>query len=160
MTPGTLPYVTTGFSNFGGSIGSAPAVAAVGSKVTFFVDGPGGIVYTRTQSTAWAASGWRCASSPAAAQSASGTGATFACIGTDRNLWYEPYTTSRGWYCRSHLDPPSAEGFSAGTLGVDANVQRFDVTGATTSRVYTRTPGTAWTSLGGATIGGVALASP
>jgi len=32
--------------------------------------------------------------------------------------------------------------------------------GATTSRVYTRTPGTAWTSLGGATIGGVALASP
>jgi len=90
---------------------------------------------------------------------ASGTGATFACIGTDHNLWYEPYTTSRGWYGRSHLGPPSAEGFSAGVLGVDANVQRFDVTGATTSRVYTRTPGTAWTSLGGATIGGVALAS-
>ena len=160
VTPGTLPYVSTGFSNFGGSVGSSPAVAAVGSKVTFFVDGPGGIVYTRTPSTGWAARGWRCMSPPAAAASASGTGATFACIGTDHNLWYEPYTTSRGWYGRSHLGPPPAEGFSAGVLGVDANVERFDVTGASSSRVYTRTPGTAWTSLSGATIGGVALASP
>ena len=71
-----------------------------------------------------------------------------------------PYTTSHGWYAASHLGPPSAEGFSAGALGVDANASRFDVTGATTSRVYTGTPGTMWTSLGGATIGGVALSSP
>jgi peptidoglycan-N-acetylglucosamine deacetylase len=160
VTPGTLPYVSTRFGNLGGTVASAPAVAAVGSTVTFFVGAPGGIVYTRTLSTAWHVTGWRCLSPPAAAQSASGTGTTFACIGTDRNLWYAPYTTSHGWYAASHLGPPSAEGFSAGALGVDANVPRFDVTGATTSRVYTGTPGAAWTSLGGATIGGVALSSP
>ncbi len=158
VTPGTLPYVT-GFSNFGGIIASAPAVAALGSKVTFFAKGREGTVYTRTPSTGWAATGWRCVSPPAAAQSTSATGATFACIGTDRNLWYAPYTTSHGWYAASSLGPPPAEAFSAGALGVDANVQRFDVTGAATSGVYTRTPGTAWSSLGGVTIGGVALSS-
>jgi hypothetical protein len=159
VTPGTLPHVPTGFSNFGGIIASAPAAAAVGSTVTFFADAAGGTAYTRTPSTGWTAAGWRCISPPAAAQSASGTSATFACIGTDRNLWYDPYTTSHGWSTASSLGPPPAEAFSAGALGVDANVQRFDVTGATTSGVYTRAPGTAWNSLGGATTGGVALSS-
>ena len=83
----------------------------------------------------------------------------FACIGTDRYLWYAPYTTSHGWSAASSLGPPPAEAFSAGALGVDANAQRIDVTGAATSGVYTRTPGTAWSSLGGATTGGVALSS-
>jgi peptidoglycan-N-acetylglucosamine deacetylase len=160
VTPGTLPHVSTGFGSLGGTVASAPAVAAVGSKVTFFVGTPSGIVYTRTLSTGWHVTGWRCMSPPAAAQSASGTGATFACIGTDHNLWYAPYTTSHGWYAASHLGPPSAEGFSAGALGVDANVPRFAVTGAITSHVYTGAPDAAWTSLSGATIGGVALSSP
>ena len=48
---------------------------------------------------------------------------------------------------------------SEGMAVVDANVQRFDVAGATTSGVYTHTPGTAWNGLGGATVGGVALSS-
>ena len=158
VTPGTLPYVT-GFTNFGGIIASAPAVAGVGSNVTFFADAPGGTVYTRTLSAGWAATGWHCASPPAAAQSASATSATFACVGADRSLWYDNYTTSHGWSPASRLGPPSAESLSTAALGVDANVPRFDVTGATTSGVYTRTPGTAWSGLGGATIGGVALSS-
>jgi peptidoglycan-N-acetylglucosamine deacetylase len=158
VTPGTLPHVT-GFSNFGGIIAAAPAVAAVGSNVTFFVKASGGTVYTRTLYAGFTATGWRCISPPAAAQTNDGTGATFACIGTDHNLWYARYTTSHGWYAASSLGPPSAEAFSAGALGVDANVQRFAVTGATTSGVYTRTPGAAWTSLGGATTDGVALSS-
>ena len=158
VTPGTLPHVT-GFSNLGGIIASAPAVAGVGSNVTFFADAPGGTVYTRTPSTGWTATGWHCASPPAAAQSASATSATFACVSADRSLWYAPYTTSHGWSPPSRLGPPSEEGLSTAALGVDANAQRFDVTGATTSGVYTRTPGTTWSSLGGATIGGVALSS-
>jgi peptidoglycan/xylan/chitin deacetylase (PgdA/CDA1 family) len=158
VTPGTLPYVT-GFSNFGGIISSAPAVAAVASNVTFFVNAPGGTVYTRTLPAGWTATGWRCVSPPAAAQSTGGTAATFACIGTDHNLWYAPYTTSHGWYSASSLGAPPAEAFSTGALGVDANTQRFDVTGAATGGVFTRTPSTDWTSLGGATTGGVALSS-
>jgi hypothetical protein len=134
-------------------------VAAVGSRVTFFANAAGGTVYTRTASTGWTATGWHCVSPPAAAQSTSATSTTFACIGTDRYLRYDLYTTSHGWSTASSLGPPPAEAFSAGALGVDANVQRFDVTGATTSGVYTRAPGTAWSSLGGATTGGVALSS-
>ncbi|MFN2451164.1 MAG: family 43 glycosylhydrolase [Candidatus Dormibacteria bacterium] len=83
-----------GWTGLGGILAAGPAVTTVGGALSYIVLGSDTRIYTRTATTGYAATPWRCLGHPAAA-AAAGT-AYFGCDGLDHTLWWSENPGS-GW---------------------------------------------------------------
>ncbi|GAC1337728.1 MAG: hypothetical protein NVSMB29_02520 [Candidatus Dormibacteria bacterium] len=90
---GALPAVG-GWSPLGGRLLDGPALATVEGQATFMVNGTDGWLYTRTLSSQFVRTNWRCVGSPGLA--GGGTQAYFGCHGTDGSLWHSE-NAGGGW---------------------------------------------------------------
>ena len=147
----TIP--ASGWKSLGGTLSASPAVAPVGTTLTFFVRGTNGRIFTRSATTAYVQTSWGCIGSPAAAQQAAIGVTTFACQGTDHALW-EATNAGAGWSSAVSLG-----GALVGGPAVTATSQAPGVVAeGTNTAVFERTAA-GWSSLAGKAVGGVGAAA-
>ena len=148
-----LPQFTSRWISLGGTLTAGPAVAPVGTAVTFFAPGVGGRVYTRTASTGFTATPWTCIGQAAAALQAAAGSTTFACQGTNHAMW-QSASSGAGWSAAVSLG-----GQLTGGPGIAASGQVEFFAEGSTRAVYARTAATGWASIGGTVTGGVGAAA-
>ena len=149
-----LPVFTSGWKSLGGVLTAAPAVAPVGGVLSFFVRGDTGHIYIRTVSSGYAEQQWACLGAPAAALPSPAGATSFACEGTNRELYWS-INGGAGW------GPTTAQGgvlAAAPAIAASSLVPYFLVEG-TTHAIYEHTPTSGFSSLGGGAVGGVGAAA-
>jgi large repetitive protein len=149
---GLPTFPATGWASLGGVLSAGPAIAPVGSTVTFFVRGTSGAIYTRTVAAGYAVTPWSCAGQPAAAQQAATGTTTFAC-NAGGALWQSDNSGS-GWSPAVSLGGSLVGGpaIAAASLETDFLAEGTD------HAIWERTP-VGWTSFGGSAVGGVGAAA-
>jgi GH25 family lysozyme M1 (1,4-beta-N-acetylmuramidase) len=139
-----------------GVLSAAPAVAPVGTTMTFIVRGTGaaGAIWIWTAAAGWTEPGWACDGGPAAAQQPATGVTTFACQGTDHALW-QATNAGSGWSAVVPLG-----GVIIGSPGVAATSQETDIlVEGTDQAVWEHTPA-GWTArIGGGVAGGAGAAA-
>jgi hypothetical protein len=149
-----LPAFTSAWKGLGGTMSAAPAVAQVGSAVTFFVRGTTGRIYTRSLTTGFTAAPWTCLGQPAASQEAASGVTFFACQGTNHGL-YVSANGGTGWSPTVRLSGSLAAGPA---IAAASQVPVLAVVGSN-GVVYEGTPLTAYSGLSGIVVSGVEAAA-
>jgi hypothetical protein len=104
-----------------GVLSAAPAVAPVGTVMTFIVRGLDGAIWMWSAPAGWTRTGWLCNGPPAAARQASGSLTTFACQGSDHMLW-EAANSGAGWSTPVSLGGPILPGPGVAATSAEADI--------------------------------------
>jgi hypothetical protein len=149
-----LPQFTKAWTSLGGGLASGPAVAPVGSAMTFFARGANSRIYTRTLATGWQITPWSCVAAPAAAVEAASSDTIFACQGAAHVLW-EAVNGGAGW---TAAVPLGGSLIGGPAVAATSRVPELLAEG-NNHAVWERTLVTGWVSLGGSVSGGVGAAA-
>jgi hypothetical protein len=147
-----LPNIP-GWTGLGGKLADGPAVATVGGVLTFFVNGVDGVTYTRTLTSGFSPTSWRCVGHPAAATSSTGY-TYFACQGADHALWHAR-NMGHGWDAVTSAGGVAVDGPGIVTSSSDATFYIQGQDGALWERTYTGAYATEFTTDSGVLTSGV-----